>query len=100
MTQHALYVQLEAKPGKEQEVAKFLASGRTMVEEEPDTTAWFAIRIAPRVFAVFDAFHNEQGREAHLRGKLAKQLMSKAADLFTREPEIMRVDVIADKLPN
>lgn len=100
MTQHALYVQLEAKPGKEQEVTKFLANGRMMVDDEPDTTAWFAIRMGPRTFAVFDAFASEQGREAHLRGKLATQLMSKASELFAKQPEIMRMDVIADKLPH
>ena len=66
MTQHALYVQLEAKPGKEQEVANFLSSARAMVSDEPDTTAWFAIRMGPRMFGIFDAFASERGREAHL----------------------------------
>ena len=69
MTHHALYVQLEAKPGKEQEVANFLSSARTMVSEEPRTTAWFAIRMGPRMFGIFDAFANERGRDAHLQGK-------------------------------
>jgi len=100
MIQNALYVQLEAKPGKEQEVAKFLTNGRTMVDEEPETTAWFAVRLGPRTFAVFDAFANEHGREAHLRGKMATQMMAKAADLFAKQPEIMRMDVIAEKLPH
>ena len=100
MTQHALYVQLEAKPGKEQEVASFLSSARSMVNEEPDTTAWFAIRMGPRTFGIFDAFANERGREAHLQGKVAKELMSKAPQLFTKTPEIQRIDVLADKLPH
>jgi quinol monooxygenase YgiN len=100
MTQHALYVQLEAKPGKEQEVAAFLASARPMVEDEPDTTAWFAIRMGPRTFGIFDAFADERGRDAHLQGKLAKQLMAKASQLFVHQPEIQRLDVIADKLPH
>jgi len=100
MTQHALYVQLEAKPGKEQEVATFLSGARSMVDQEPDTTAWFAIRMGPRTFAIFDAFANERGREAHLNGKVAKQLMAKAPDLFANTPEIRRLDVIADKLPH
>ena len=100
MTQHALYVQLEAKPGKEQEVATFLTGARSMVDQEPDTTAWFAIRMGPRTFGIFDAFANERGREAHLQGKLASQLMSKAPQLFEKAPEIRRVDVIADKLPH
>ncbi|MFZ2106160.1 MAG: antibiotic biosynthesis monooxygenase, partial [Roseiarcus sp.] len=78
MTQHALYVQLEAKPGMEQEVASFLSSARSMVDDEPETTAWFAIRMGNSTFGIFDAFANEHGREAHLQGKLAKQLMSRA----------------------
>jgi hypothetical protein len=99
MTQHALYVQLEAKPGKEQEVASFLSNARTMVTDEPDTTAWFAIRMGPRMFGIFDAFANERGRDAHLQGKLAKQITSKA-DLFVKTPEMQRVEVLADKLPH
>ena len=100
MTQHALYVQLEAKPGKEEEVAAFLASARSMVDEEPGTTAWFAIQMGPRMFGIFDAFNNERGRDAHLQGKVAKQFLAKAPQLFVHEPEIQRVDVIADKLPH
>ena len=100
MTQHALYVQLEAKPGKEQEVASFLSSARTMVSDEPDTTAWFAIRMGPRTFGIFDAFADERGREAHLQGKLAMQIRAKAPDLFVKTPEIQRVEVLADKLPH
>jgi quinol monooxygenase YgiN len=100
MTQHALYVQLEAKPGKEQDVASFLSGARSMVNDEPDTTAWFAIRMGPRTFGIFDAFANERGRDAHLRGKLATELNSKASQLFAKVPEIHRVDVLADKLPH
>ena len=59
-----------------------------MVDDEPDTTAWFAIRMGPRTFGIFDAFANERGREAHLKGKLATELMSKASQLFTKAPEI------------
>jgi quinol monooxygenase YgiN len=100
MTQHALYVQLEAKPGMEQEVASFLSSARSMVDDEPETTAWFAIRMGNSTFGIFDAFANEHGREAHLQGKLAKQLMSRASQLFVKQPEIRRVEVLADKLPH
>jgi quinol monooxygenase YgiN len=100
MTQHALYVQLEAKPGKEQEVANLLSSARSMVDDEPETTAWFAIKMGPRTFGIFDAFANERGREAHLNGKVASQLMAKAPQLFVKTPEMQRIDVIADKLPH
>jgi quinol monooxygenase YgiN len=96
MTQHALYVQLEAKPGKEQEVVNFLSSARSMVRDEPETTAWFAIRMGPRTFGIFDAFADERGRDAHLQGKLA----SMAPQLFAKTPEMQRVEVLADKLPH
>ena len=100
MTQHALYVQLEAKPGKEREVAAFLANARSMVEQEPETTAWFAVKMGPTTFGIFDAFANERGREAHLQGKVAKELMAKSPQLFAKEPEIHRIEVLADKLPH
>jgi quinol monooxygenase YgiN len=100
MTQLALYVQLEAKPGKEQEVAAFLSGARRIVESEPDTTAWFAIKMGPRTFGIFDVFANERGREAHLHGKVAEQLMAKAPQLFVNTPEIQRMEILADKLPH
>jgi quinol monooxygenase YgiN len=99
MTKYALYVHLEAKPGKEQEVAGFLSSALPLVNQEPETTAWFALCMGPNVFGIFDAFPNEQGRNAHLNGAVAKALMAKAADLFSKPPEIRQVDVLADKLP-
>jgi len=93
-----LWVPLEAKPGKEQEVADFLEGGRALVDEEPGTTAWFAVRLGPSSFAIFDVFEDESGREAHLSGKVAEALMAQAEDLFAAPPEITKVDVIASKL--
>ena len=99
MTKYSLYVRLEAKPGKEQEVADFLVSALPLVNQEPDTTAWFALKMCPSTFGIFDAFPNEQGREAHLNGAVAKALMAKASELLAKSPEIHKVDVLADKLP-
>ncbi len=99
MTKCALYVRLEAKPGKENEVAAFLSSAAALVNREPETTAWFALRMGPSVFGIFDAFPSEAGRDAHLNGEVAKQLMAKASDLFAKAPEIHKIDVLADKLP-
>ncbi len=99
MTSLALYVRLEAKPGKEEEVAAFLGQARTMVMEEPETRAWFALRLGPSTFAIFDVFDDEHGRDAHLNGKVAAALMAKAPELFANSLEIVRVEVIADKLP-
>jgi quinol monooxygenase YgiN len=86
MTKLALYVPLEAKPGKEQEVADFLRSAVPLVNAEPGTICWFAIQEGPSSFAIFDTFDNESGREAHLNGKVAAALMekAKAGDLFAK----------------
>jgi quinol monooxygenase YgiN len=99
MVKVALFVRLEAKPGKEKEVENFLLSGLPLVQAEPATTAWFGIRLGPSTFGIFDAFPTEAGRQAHLTGQVAAALMAKAADLFSKPPSIEKVDVLAAKLP-
>ncbi len=99
MTTKALLVMLEAKPGKEDEVAEFLAGALPLVQAEPDTTAWFGIRLGPTTFGIFDAFPGDEGRQAHLSGKVAEALMANADDLLSSPPDIKQVDVLADKLP-
>jgi quinol monooxygenase YgiN len=99
MVKKALLVRLEAKPGKEAEVESFLNSGLALVEEEPATTAWFAIRTGATTFGIFDAFPDEEGRQAHLSGKVAAALMAKASELLAQPPAIEQVDVLAAKLP-
>lgn len=99
MVKLALYVRLEAKPGKANEVAKFLRDGLPLVDQEPATIAWFGIQMGPTTFGIFDAFPDEAGRQAHLTGKVAAALMAKAADLFASPPAIQKVDVLAAKLP-
>jgi quinol monooxygenase YgiN len=99
MTKLALYVALEAKPEKEAELAEFLKSALPLVEAEPATTAWFALRMGPSSFGIFDAFADEAGREAHLAGAVAKALMAKAPELLAKPPSINKIDVLADKLP-
>jgi quinol monooxygenase YgiN len=94
-----LLVRLEAKPGKESEVESFLKSGLALVQEEPETTVWFAIRMGPSTFGIFDAFPDESGRNAHLNGKVAAALMAKASDLLAQPPVIEKVDILATKLP-
>lgn len=95
----ALLVRLEAKPGKEAEVAKFLEGGLAIVQAEPATTAWFAIRMGPTTFGIFDAFPDEAGRKAHLAGRVAAALMAQAKELFAQPPKIEQLDVLASKLP-
>jgi quinol monooxygenase YgiN len=101
MTKFALYVPLEAKPGKETEVADFLRSALTLVDAEPGTISWFAIQEGPSSFAIFDTFNDEAGRDAHLNGKVAAALMEKVrgGDLFAKTPEIHKLGILADKLP-
>ncbi|HET6589697.1 MAG: putative quinol monooxygenase [Candidatus Nitrosocosmicus sp.] len=99
MVKVGLYVQLEAKAGKEDEVEQFLKSGLSIVQGEPNTVAWFAIRLGPTTFGIFDAFPDENGRQQHLSGQVAAALMEKSAELFGSSPIIKKVDVIASKLP-
>jgi quinol monooxygenase YgiN len=99
MTKFAIYAELKAKPGKGEEVAAFLASAQSLVLNEPETVAWFAVRFDDRTFGVFDAFNEESGRRAHLSGPIAEALMSRAAELLEAMPTIRQPDVIADKLP-
>jgi len=94
-----LLVRLEVKPGKEGDVGSFLQGAVSMVELEPDTTAWFAIRFGPSSFGIFDVFPDESGRAAHLSGRVAEALVGRARDLFSEPPAIEQVDVLAVKLP-
>ena len=98
MVNVGLFVRLEAKPGKEAEVESFLRAGLAIVQEEPATLAWFAIRLGPSTFGIFDAFSDDAGRQAHLSGRVAAALMAKAPELFSRPPSIEKVDVLAAKL--
>jgi quinol monooxygenase YgiN len=99
MVKVGLFVRLEAKPGKETEVESFLRGGLPIVQEEPATTVWFALRLGPSTFGIFDAFPDESGRKAHLAGRVAAALMAKASELLSRPPSIENVDVLAVKLP-
>ncbi len=99
MVKVALLVRLEAKRGKEAEVESFLRGGLSIVQQEPATTAWFAIRMGSSTFGIFDAFPDESGRQAHLTGRVAAALMAKAGELLAQPPVIEKVDVLAAKLP-
>ncbi len=96
----AVYVALEAKPGKEEAVAEFLRQGKALVEAEPATIAWFGVRFGLSPFAIFDAFPDEAGRQAHMAGKVAAALMGKAGDLLAQPHSIKMADILASKLPS
>jgi quinol monooxygenase YgiN len=93
-----LFVRLEAKPGKEEEVAAFLKKGLELANQEATTPLWFALRLGPSTFGVFDAFHDESGRQAHLNGPIAKALMAQAPTLLAAAPSIERTDVLGAKV--
>lgn len=97
MVSKALWVPLEAKPGKEAEVEAFLNGGLELVQEEPDTRTWYAVKMGPSSYGIFDTFADEPGRDAHLSGKVAQALMEQAPNLFAQQPEIHKIDVLAAK---
>jgi quinol monooxygenase YgiN len=97
MEKYALIVRLEAKVGKEDEVAAFLKSALPLVLDEPDTVNWYGLQIGPSTFGIFDTFETEEGRKAHLAGKIAQALMANAGTLFSKDPVIELVDLLAVK---
>jgi len=99
MVKVALLVRLEAKPGKEAAVEKFLAGALPLANQEATTPVWFALRLGPSTFGIFDAFADDAGRQTHLSGPIASALMANAAELLDRAPQIEQVDLLAVKLP-
>lgn len=95
----ALFVRMEAKPGREADVEDLLRSGLSLVEEEPNTTSWFGMRLPDGTFAIFDTFPDDSGRQEHLAGRVAQALRDQGDDLFVSPPVIERIDVFACKLP-
>jgi quinol monooxygenase YgiN len=98
MVRTALLVRLQAKPGKEREVARFLEDSLALANQEAATPIWFALKFGPAAFGIFDAFADEAGRKAHLGGQIAAALMAKAPDLLAQPPQIEQVDVLAAKI--
>lgn len=97
MAKVAIWAEVESKPGKEREVEEFLKSARTMAEREPGTLTWYAIKLGPSKYGIFDTFADEAGREAHLKGEIAKALFGKGRELLAKDPEVHKLDVLAAK---
>jgi quinol monooxygenase YgiN len=95
----ALFVRLKAKPGKEAAVETFLRGGLPLAQAEPATVSWYALRMGPSTFGIFDTFPDDAGRQAHLSGPIAAALMAQASELLAEPPSIERVDVLAAKHP-
>ncbi|MEO8359394.1 MAG: antibiotic biosynthesis monooxygenase [Vicinamibacteria bacterium] len=97
MIKLALFARLEAKPGKEEEVAQFLETGLALANQEATTPIWFALQFSPTTFGVFDAFADEPGRQAHLQGPIAQALRAKAGELLVSPPSIEPITVLGLK---
>lgn len=98
MNKFGLLATLQARPGKEAEVENFLQSAAPLVLAETGTTAWFAFKLSHDTFGIFDTFHDQAGREAHLSGEIAKALFARAEELFATAPDVKQVDIVAEKL--
>jgi quinol monooxygenase YgiN len=97
MEKFALLARVEAKPGKENEIFEFLKTALPLAQEESETIRWYALKLGPSTFGIFDTFETEEGREAHLAGKIAEALMANASTLLANDPIIEKVELIAFK---
>lgn len=97
MDRFGLLATLHARPGKENEVEAFLKSAQPLVEAEVGTQNWYAFKLGPSTFGIYDTFADEPGREAHLSGAVAKALLARAEELFASPPQISKVDILASK---
>lgn len=99
MTKIGLLARIEARPEHADQVEALLREALRLAQEEDHTVTWFAFRQGPATFGVFDTFESEEGRQAHLQGKIAAALMGAAETLLSEAPDIRPVDVLAAKLP-
>jgi quinol monooxygenase YgiN len=99
MSKLAIWAEVEAKPGKEQAVTEFLKSAQGLAEKEQGTLTWYAVKLGGAKFGIFDTFAVEKGREAHLNGEIAKALFGKAQELFVKEPQVHKIEILAAKVP-
>lgn len=99
MPSYGILAEFEAKPGKEEEVAKFLEGAKAVVDAEPGTLTWYAIRVSPTSFRIFDTFETEEARQAHINGQVPQAVQARAEELFATAPVITPVDLLAAKLP-
>ena len=95
----AIWAYMEAKPGKEEELEAFLKSALPLAQAEAGTTTWYALKIGPSQYGIFDTFADEAARDAHLSGEIAKALFAKADELLAEPPEIDKPVILAVKAP-
>ncbi len=97
METRAILALVEAKPGKEKAVEDFLKSALPLARNEAKTVRWYAIKLGPSSFGIFDTFEDDAGRDAHLNGEIAKALMANASELLAKPPQIQKADILAAK---
>jgi quinol monooxygenase YgiN len=97
MAKYALYVPLQAKPGKEKDVEAFLRQGAEMAKSEAGTVSWYGLDEGGGRYSVFDTFDDETGRQAHLDGAIATALKANWSSLFEGELSISKVEILAQK---
>jgi quinol monooxygenase YgiN len=97
MAKLAIWVMLKAKPGKEADVEAFLKQGAVMSNDEAQTVNWYGVKMGPGIYGVFDTFNDEDGRDAHLNGAIARALMANASELFSNEIRVEKMEILADK---
>ncbi|MBB5930907.1 putative quinol monooxygenase [Streptomyces echinatus] len=99
MTQLGLLARIEARPEYADKVEDLLRGALQLARQEEHTVTWFAFRQGPTTFGVFDTFDDEEGRQGHLRGRIAAALTEAAATMLSEAPDIRPVDLLAVKLP-
>lgn len=99
MDKLSIWAEIKAKPGKEQQVEEFLKSALPLAEAETGTTTWYALKLSPNTFGIFDTFADEEGRKAHLSGEIAKALFSEETKaMLDGEPVIKQSEILAVKI--
>jgi quinol monooxygenase YgiN len=88
---------LEAKPGTTEDLEAFLKSALPMAEAEPGTESWYALKLGPRSFGIFDTFADQAGRDAHLGGDIARALFARADELLAEPPTVVKPEILAGK---
>ena len=88
---------LQAKPGKGEDLGKFLEGGRDLAAAEPATVTWYAFKISDTTYGIFDTFDDDAGRQAHLNGQIPAALGQVADELLASAPDIRTVDMVAVK---
>jgi quinol monooxygenase YgiN len=95
----AFFIEIEALPGKEEDVEQMLRDIRAAVENEPATGPWFAVRRSATSFAIFEAFPDIAGRQAHVDGAGGDIFrdVERMNAILAKPAHVQKVDVLLSK---